>query len=76
MTQIVTNVEATPPSATFSSASSSSSSQCRSQSLKLTGDHDDLDLLQQYKVQALIPLKEDLADWFNAILGKMIYSYW
>ena len=73
MTQTVSDVESTPPSATC--ASSSSSSERRGELLKLTGDNDDFDLLlQQYKVQALIPLKEDLADWLNTILGKLVCS--
>lgn len=73
MTQTVTDVETTPPSATFSS-SASSSSPLSNELLKLTGDDNDLDLLQQYKVQALIPLKEDLADWLNTVLGKLVCS--
>jgi len=53
------------------SAASSSSSSCHPHQLpKLTDDDNYVDVLQQYKAQALIPLKEDLAGWLNTILGE------
>jgi len=71
MTQTVPSVESTPSPATSSSASSQRHGELR----KLTGDDDDdFDLLQQYKVQALIPLKEDLAKWLDSVLGKLTSS--
>jgi hypothetical protein len=38
----------------------------------LTGDdEDDQGQLQQFKAQALVPLKEDLADWLNTLIGPI-----
>lgn len=36
----------------------------------LAGDETDQDLLLQWQEQALLPLKEDLVDWLQKVLGK------
>ncbi len=36
----------------------------------LTGEDSDFELMQQWQEEALIPLKEDLADWLNKTLGE------
>ena len=35
----------------------------------LTGDDSDLELFQQWQALAVIPLKEDVAEWLNKTLG-------
>ena len=35
----------------------------------LTGEPSDLDFLKFQQEEALVPLKEDLADWLNKLLG-------
>ena len=39
----------------------------------LTGEDSDFDMMQHWQDLALIPLKEDIADWLNTILGKCIW---
>ena len=35
----------------------------------LTGEDQDFELLNELKEQALVPLKEDLAEWLNKTIG-------
>ena len=38
-------------------------------STSLTGDDSDMELLQQWQAAALIPLKEDIAEWITKTIG-------
>ena len=41
----------------------------------LTGEDTDLEVIQQRREEALLPLKEDLAEWLNKTLGIIVILY-